>query len=102
MLFFPTEAQPDFDYKSGSTDLTFGPEDRVGDCRNYSIAILEDLLLERNETFSVTVTSTDNVVIVRQSASSSPILILDNDRKYPNDNYILCRIQKADWSASGL
>lgn len=74
-LFFT--AMPSFDYINVSSNEVFEYGTSDGATRCVNIAIIDDELLEGNQTFTVTLTSLDSDVVLRDNMTT--ITITDNE-----------------------
>ena len=70
------------DLRISSNELIFfEPGDRTGSQRCIDILVIDDSILEMNETFQLTTASDiDEVILVDET--STTITIIDDDRKY--------------------
>ncbi len=70
-----------YDYTSASSDLIFTSGSNVNAVRCVDISLLEDIALEGNQTFSVTLSTSDPDVMLGNDIIT--ITITDNDGWYP-------------------
>ena len=64
------------DYENVSTILTF-PECESKSCVN--ISILDDVTVEKNQTFSISLDSTDSRIIIDPDLKDGEVTIMDNE-----------------------
>ena len=79
IITFSADSGIDFE-DSGTVVVSFVPADIEGACISLSIPVMDDLILELNETFLIELgTERDPSIIVIKN--STLISIIDNDRK---------------------
>ena len=77
MQLFSVSAMTDADYTTASVDITFPEGSMDGDTRCINISVTDDMALEGDETFTVTLTVSSGDIIEENNMTT--ITIIDNE-----------------------